>query len=275
MAYVLEDEFGDIVQKARIGRGLTISQLARITGISQDQLSKMEEYTLKPTEEQVRRIADALKLSFPKLLDIAMERWAPAKWDVNFDSAVEVVPLSMPVGGGYSAWCYLAVCRRTGATAVVDTGVNSDGIIAALDERNLKSDCILITHGHSDHTGGLRKLQMATQARVYVCRMESIPTGVECIRLDDSDTIKLGELDIRMLHTPGHTAGSCCYHVGKAVFVGDTIFAGSVGRANYSYEDLLESIRNKLFSLDDDVHIFPGHGPVTTVGGEKEHNPFF
>jgi len=106
--------------------------------------------------------------------------------------------------------------------------------------------------------------------------MESLSVGVgEYVKLDDGDVIKLGDLNIKMLHTPGHTIGSCCYHVSKAVFAGDTIFAGSVGRGNYSYTSLFESIRSKLFSLDDDVYIFPGHGPITTVGQEKEHNPFF
>lgn len=273
MAYALEDEFGDIIQKARIGQGISISQLSRDTGIPQVQLSKMEEYILKPEEEQVKKIAAELRLSFPKLLDIAMERWTPAKWDKNFDSAIEVVPLSMPVGRNYSAYCYLLICAETGETAVVDTGVNSDKIIAALNERSLRPTSILITHGHSDHTGGLRKLQTVTQAQVYASKMESLLS--KYIKLNDGDTVKLGNLNIKMLHTPGHTRGSCCYHVSKAVFAGDTIFAGSMGRGNYSYTSLLDSIRSKLLSLDDDVHVFPGHGPATTIGQEKEHNPFF
>jgi len=276
MAYTLEDEFGDIIQKARIGQGLTISHIMYKTGIPNAQLAEMEEYTLKPTEEQVKKIATALNLRFPKLLDIAMERWTPAKWDVNFDSAVEVVPIEMSVGRGYSAYCYLLICRETNATAVIDTGTNSDKIVAALSERNLRPICILITHGHSDHTGGLRKLQVSAQAKVYANKLTTLPFEVrEYTKLDDGDTIELGDLNIKMLHTPGHTSGSSCYHVSKAVFAGDTIFAGSVGRGNHSYASLLKSIRNKLFPLGNDVHIFPGHGPVTTVGQEKEHNSFF
>ena len=276
MAYTLEDEFGDIIQKARIGQGLTISHIMHKTGISNAQLSQMEEYTLKPTEEQVKKIATALNLSFPKLLDIALERWTPAKWDVNFDSAIEVVPIPSPVGGGYSVYCYLLICRETGATAVVDTGTNSDNIIATLSERNLRPTGVLITHSHSDHTGGLRKLQVATQAKVYANKLTTLPFEVrEYTKLEDGDTIELGNLKIKMLHTPGHTSGSSCYHVSKAVFAGDTIFAGSVGRGNHSYTKLFESIRGKLFPLGEDVHIFPGHGPVTTIGQEKKHNPFF
>lgn len=276
MAYTLEDEFGDIIQKARIGQGFTISHIVYKTEIPNVQLSQMEQYTLKPTEEQVKKLAATLNLSFPKLLDIAMERWTPSEWDENFDSAIEVAPIATPAGGGYSVYCYLLICRETKETAVVDTGTNSDEIIATLSERNLKPTCVLITHGHSDHTGGLRKLQSATQAKVYANKLTTLPVEVrEYTKLDDGDTIKLGSLNIKMLHTPGHTSGSSCYHVSKVVFAGDTIFAGSVGRGNHSYASLLESIRHKLFPLGDDVHIFPGHGPVTTVGQEKKHNPFF
>ena len=178
--------------------------------------------------------------------------------------------------GLYSAYCYLLTCRQTGAAAVVDTGGNPDEVIAEVNKRRLKPSCILITHEHSDHTGGLRKLQISTQAQVFASEMAAIPAEVrECNKLQDGAEIELGNLNIKLLHTPGHTQGSCCYQVSKALFAGDTIFAGSVGRGNFSYPSLLESIRAKIFTLDDEIHIFPGHGPVTTVGQEKAHNPFF
>ncbi|MBM3242879.1 MBL fold metallo-hydrolase [Candidatus Poribacteria bacterium] len=273
---ILEDEFGDIIQKARSGRGLSIAQVARETQISQEQLSKMENYTLKPTAEQVDKIAAVLGLSAPKLLDIAMKRWTPEKWDVNFDNAITVVPLSVTLGSGYSAYCYLLTCNQMKATAIVDTGGNPDQVITAVNENNLKPSLILITHEHSDHAGGLRKLQVVTQAHVIASKAAALPSEVrECTKLEDGAEIELGSRRIKILHTPGHTQGSCCYYVSKATFVGDTIFAGSVGRGGFSYSSLLESIRNKIFTLDDDVHLFPGHGPITTVGQEKAHNPFF
>ena len=276
MEYILEDEFGDIIQKARSGRGLSIAQVARETQISQEQLSKMENYTLKPTAEQVDKIAAVLGLNAPKLLDIAMERWAPEKWDANFDSAITVIPLLMPLSSGYSAYCYLLTCNQTKVTAIVDTGGNPDKVIAAVNEHNLKPSLILITHEHSDHAGGLRKLQIVTQANVIASTAAALPSEVrDYTKLEDGAEIELGSLRIKILHTPGHTQGSCCYCVSKAAFVGDTIFAGSAGRGGFSYPSLLDSIRNKIFTLDDDVHLFPGHGPVTTVGQEKAHNPFF
>lgn len=276
MAYILEDEFGDIIQKARSGRGLSVAQVARETQIPRGQLSKMENYTLKPTAERVEKIAAALGLSTPKLLDIAMERWAPTKWDVNFDSAITVIPLSMTLRSGYSVYCYLLTCKRTKASVIVDTGGNPDKVIEAVSEHNLKPSLILITHEHSDHAGGLRKLQVVTQAQVIASAAAALPSEVkECTKLEDSAEIELGDLSIKILHTPGHTRGSCCYYVSKAVFVGDTIFAGSVGRGGFSYQSLLQSVRDKIFTLDDDVHLFPGHGPITTVGQEKAHNPFF
>lgn len=276
MNNTLEDEFGDIIQKARTGQNFTLSQLSQNTGIPQAHLSKMENYTLKPTEEQVKTIASALNLSFPKLLDIAMENWTPEEWDESFDSKIEVVPLSMPVGRDYSAYSYLLISRETDDSAVVDTGVNADKIVNTLDQRELNPKLILVTHGHSDHTGGLRQLQDITKARVYVSKMENLsPEIKEYSELNDGDVVKFDNLNIKMLHTPGHTGGSCCYHVSNALFSGDTLFAGSLGRGNYSYTSLLESVSKKLFSLYDNVHVFPGHGPVTTIGQEKEHNPFF
>jgi glyoxylase-like metal-dependent hydrolase (beta-lactamase superfamily II) len=276
MAYILEDEFGDIIQKARSGRGLSIAQVARETQIPQEQLSRMENYTLKPTAEQVDKIAAVLGLSGPKLFDIAMERWTPEEWNSDFDNAINVVPLLMPLSSGYSAYCYLLTCKQTKASAIVDTGGNPDKVIAAVNENNLKPSLILITHEHSDHAGGLRKVQVVTQAHIIASKSASLPSEVrDCTKLDDDEEIELGSLRIKILHTPGHTQGSCCYHVSKAAFVGDTIFAGSVGRGNFSYSSLLESIRDKIFTLDDDVHLFPGHGPITTVGQEKAHNPFF
>ena len=276
MAYILEDEFGDIIQKARSGRGLSVAQVARETQLSQEQLSKMENYTLKPTAEQVDKVAAVLGLSAPKLLDIAMERWAPEKWNVNFDDAITVIPLSVTLSSGYLACCYLLTCNQTKATAIVDTGGNPDKVIAAVNENNLKPSLILITHEHSDHAGGLRKLQIVTQAHVMASTEAALPSEVrDCTKLEDGAEIDLGNLRIKIIHTPGHTQGSCCYHVSKAAFVGDTIFAGSAGRGGFSYPSLLESIRNKIFTLDDDVNIFPGHGPITTVGQEKAHNPFF
>lgn len=276
MPYTLEDEFGDIIQKARSGRGLSLGQVASETQIPEAQLSQMENYTLKPTAEQVHKIAPVLGLSAPKLLDIAMERWTPEPWDADFDSAVEIIRFAVPVGAGYSAYCYLLTCRQTGAAAVVDTGGNPDKVIAEVNKRRLKPSCILITHEHSDHTGGLRKLQISTQAQVFASEMAAIPAEVrECNKLQDGAEIDLGSLNIKLLHTPGHTQGSCCYQVSKALFAGDTIFAGSAGGGNFSYPSLLESIRAKIFTLNDEIHIFPGHGPVTTVGQEKAHNPFF
>jgi len=276
MAYILEDEFGDIIQKARSGLGLSATQVARETQIPQEQLSKMENYTLKPTEEQVGKIAATLGLSAPKLFDIAMEQWAPEEWDANFDSAINIIPISVTLGSGYSAYCYLLTCNQTKTTAIVDTGGDPDKVLAVVNENNLKPSSILITHEHSDHAGGLRKLQVVTQAHVIASREAALPSEVrDCTKLDDGEEIELGNLRIKILHTPGHTQGSCCYHVSKAVFAGDTIFAGSIGRGNFSHSSLLESIRDKIFTLDDDVHLFPGHGPITTVGQEKAHNPFF
>lgn len=95
--------------------------------------------------------------------------------------------------------------------------------------------------------------------------------------INDGDKISLGHKVIKVIHTPGHTPGCVCYYVENVIFVGDTMFAGSIGRTDFpgsSYETLIKSIKEKLFPLGDSIIVYPGHGPSTTIGKEKRHNPF-
>jgi len=274
MACALEDEFGDIIGKARRGSKLGLRQVASRAGVENAQLSQMENYTLKPTADQVYKIAEVLSLDGAKLLDIAMERWAPAPVQSGTDK-LDVVTISAEVGG-YPVNAYLLICKATNEAAVVDTAANPDIILKRITEIGVTPAKILLTHAHSDHADGLPELQKATGCPTYIHTNEPKPRSSQQLRtLNHGAELSVGELRVKTLDTPGHTQGGCSFYARSVVLVGDAIFAGSVGGPNISYADEITSVRDRLLSLPDAVRLFPGHGPSTTVAEEKAHNPFF
>ena len=275
MAYALEDEFGDIIGKARRGQNLSHDEIATAAGITTEELTRMEQYTLKPTETQVFRLAEVLNLDGAKLLDIATEQWEPEPPQQVSDADHEVVTISAPVGG-WPVNAYLLICKATNAAAIIDTAAHPDRILAQVATLNVKPTAILLTHAHSDHTDGLSQLQTETGCETYIHKDEPKPRSNKKLReVAHGDVLSVGELTVRVVNTPGHTPGGCSFLTEHVAFVGDAIFAGSVGGPNISYQDEIESVRDNLLSLPDSVRLFPGHGPSTTVGEEKAHNPFF
>ena len=275
MAYALEDEFGDIIGKARRGQNLSQSETATAAGITEAELARMEQYTLKPTETQVFRLAEVLNLDGTKLLDIATEQWEPEPSKQTNDATLEVITISAPVGE-WPVNAYLLICKATDDAAIIDTAAHPDLILEQLDARNVNPTTILLTHAHSDHTDGLSQLQSETGCETYIHKNEPKPRSKKKLReVAHGDVLSIGELMVSIVNTPGHTPGGCSFLTQSVAFVGDAIFAGSVGGPNISYQDEIESVRDNLLSLPDTVRLFPGHGPSTTVGEEKLHNPFF
>ena len=275
MAYALEDEFGDIIGKARRGQNMSHSEIADAAGITESDLSRMEQYTLKPTESQVYKIAEVLNLDGAKLLDIANETWEPAPIKAHENTDLEVITVSAPVGG-WPVNAYILVCTSTKAAAIIDTAAHPDLILKQLGTHKVNATAILLTHSHRDHTDGLIQLQKATECETYIHQNEPKPKSAGKLHeLVHADVVEIGKLRVTVLDTPGHTPGGCSFFTQSTAFVGDAIFAGSVGGPNISYQDEIDSVRDNLLSLPNDVRLFPGHGPSTTVGEEKLHNPFF
>ena len=275
MTYALEDEFGDIIGKARRGQNMTQSETATAAGMTEAELSRMEQYTLKPTEAQVYKIAEVLNLDGAKLLDIANETWEPTPIQEHDNTVLKVVTVSAPVGG-WPVNAYILICKSTEEAAIIDTAAHPDLILEQIDANKVNPTAILLTHSHRDHTDGLSQLQNATGCESYIHKNEPKPQSAGKLHeLVHSDVVEIGKLMVTVLDTPGHTPGGCSFLTQSAAFVGDAIFAGSVGGPNISYEDEINSVRDNLLSLPDDVRLFPGHGPSTTVGEEKLHNPFF
>ena len=196
----------------------------------------------------------------------------------------------LPVGL-ISANCYIFGCAETKEAVIIDPGAEDVEIKRQVAVLGLSPKCVINTHGHADHIGANSKMglpifihasdaQCLTNPVKNVSGMIGIPISSPPASrlLEDGDTIEIGGLFLEVLHTPGHTQGSICLRFEDAVFTGDTLFAEGVGRTDLpggSEVKLMKSIKEKLFTLPDDTKVYPGHGPATTIGHEKGHNPFF
>ncbi len=193
--------------------------------------------------------------------------------------------------------CSLIICPKTHRAALVDPGGDLDQLKAAAEARGVTIEKILLTHGHIDHCGeaGLLAKELGVPIegphRDDAFWIEQLPTqgkmfGFPALSpfvpdrwLVDGDTVTVGELVLEVIHCPGHTPGHVVFVdlVARIAFVGDVLFAGSIGRTDFpkgNHEDLLRSIKERLFPLGDDVAFVPGHGPMSTFGEERVSNPF-
>ncbi len=198
------------------------------------------------------------------------------------------------VVGPLQSNCYLVIDERSRRAAVIDPGMGSDPVLEAVRRSGLQLDSVIITHGHFDHvySTGLFKAEAGAlimmhpddlpllqevphTARFFGFKAPEPPQPDRLVR--EGDLIPVGGLALRVLETPGHTPGGISLHADTAVFVGDTLFAGSIGRTDLnggSLELLLRSIDTRLLTLPDRTVVYPGHGPATSVGVERRDNPF-
>ena len=172
--------------------------------------------------------------------------------------------------GPFGTNTYILTCRKTADCVVIDAPGDASRVKDLLREKNPRY--ILLTHGHFDHVGSLSELKSAFDIPVgaHAGDAEQLPVQADLL-LDDGDKISFGAIDLRVLHTPGHTPGSICLLVGSHLIAGDTLFPNGPGNtpSPATFQKILESITQKLFTLPEDTQVYPGHGEATTIGKEK------
>ncbi|MDX2497108.1 MAG: MBL fold metallo-hydrolase [Desulfobacterales bacterium] len=198
------------------------------------------------------------------------------------------------VVGPLMANCFICGCSKTKEAVVIDPGGDANTILLSLADSKLKAKYIINTHGHFDHVSANGKMKDATGADILIHPLDalmleklssnaaffgvSVENSPPCDQtLEEGDTVSFGDITLKVIHTPGHTPGGISLYTNGVVFVGDTLFAGSIGRTDFpggDFNTLISSIKTKLFKMEDDIRVFSGHGPETSIGTEKRHNPF-
>lgn len=198
--------------------------------------------------------------------------------------------------GALQANTYLAVDGKTNEGFIVDPGGYNKVLTKEVRDNDVNIKYIILTHGHSDHICGVNEHKAEfPDAKIVAYKDEEamlenpnlnqspgfgVPYSTKAdILVSDGDELKVGDVTLKFIHTPGHTEGGMCIYVkeAKALFSGDTLFHQSIGRTDFpggSYKEIMDSIRKKLFLLPDDTNVFPGHMGMTSIGFEKENNPF-
>ncbi len=170
--------------------------------------------------------------------------------------------------------CYIVADHKGGQAAVIDPGEDAGKIIAALEEDDLKVAYILTTHAHFDHIQAAKELKEAKGGQIYSHPSESLPFADK--EMAEGTEFDVDGISLKVIQTPGHSAGSCSIMADGVIFSGDLLFEGAVGRTDFpggSVDELLDSL-DKIKAMPDETVVYPGHGPSTTIKREKEQNPF-
>jgi glyoxylase-like metal-dependent hydrolase (beta-lactamase superfamily II) len=271
----LEDHLGDIVRKARAMSNLPAAAAAKAAGLSETELAALEDSGAAPPKANISALAKCLGLHPAKLEAIA-RGWEPSTKDLGQWRELRCITTR---DGGMAVNCYVVWDEVSREAAIFDTGWNAEPLLQLIADEQLQLRHLFITHTHEDHIAALGALrEKFPKARVH-SSAKSAPVDQ---RNRANDFIHLGSLRITNRDTPGHAEDGTTYVIGTwpedaphVAIVGDAIFAGSIGRGNQSWDLARQKVREQILSLPPETLLCPGHGPLTTIAEEKEHNPFF
>lgn len=272
----LEDELGDILDKAMCHAGMNEHALADRSGVTGDKIHDAIDYRYDFTDDDIGRLAEALGLNARGLQAIAKERYPlPEIAGLPFC----LYPLRFTYGIGVAnAYIVADCCEKTGL--LFDCGPEYPRL-RRLWPRSLKRlDAIFITHSETEHVGGLKELMSSEDRAPLFCPEEDRLEGA--VALGEGASLTFGRIHVKVFKTPGHCEAHNCYLVtvtstkaaAPLLITGDTLFAGSVGKAFYCRQRLTENIRRMFAELPENTVVAPGHGPLTTLKNERLYNPF-
>jgi glyoxylase-like metal-dependent hydrolase (beta-lactamase superfamily II) len=271
----LEDHIGDIIGKARSMSSVSAAEAARVAGITESELNRLEETGQCGKQPNYAALAEKLGLD-PGKLEALARGWLPSPKDLGGWRELRCITTT---DAGMAVNCYLAWDEVSREAAVFDTGWDAAPVLQTIAENQLELRHIFLTHSHRDHVAGLDVLrERYPKTRLH----SSAKNAAVDQRNRPNDFIHLGSLRITHRDTPGHAEDGVTYIIGTwpddaphVAIVGDALFAGSIGRGNQSWDLARQKVREQIFALPPETLVCPGHGPLTTVGEEKAHNPFF
>ena len=278
MTDLLEDEFGDIIGKARFGLNLSAADVAGQVGISAGELAVLEDCERSPTRAESDALAALLNLNPKRLWAVAQDAYVPNPVPLDHGGVrIRVIPYP-PM----RVYQYVVGDVETGQAVVVDPGAVPEQILGALAEEQWTAAAVLVTHADADHIDALPAIHKALDVPIWIHPNEQprLPSlqRADIRTYDHGQRFRVGPFDVEARRTPGHAPGHSSLVLRDLVLVGDAMFAGSLGRTSLGpdhYAEHLAAVRSQILSLPETTRLFAGHGPPTTVGEELANNPFF
>lgn len=265
----LEDNFNDVINKAQRGLKISDAALAQKSGLRPAELAALKEGRFN--ENAARAVAPFLRLGADALVQLGLKAWYPEQAVFPRGFAMFNTPFEDMTVNSYLIWD-----ARSKLAAAFDTGANCAPMLDVIAAEKLTVRYLLLTHTHDDHIADLAKLQTATGAEIYASEREPAPGGKT---FAEGAFFHLADIAIKTLATWGHSPGGTTFYVTglgpPLAVVGDALFASSMGGSQTHYGNQHHHDVEKILTLPRDTVLACGHGPLTTVGQEKKHNPFF